>query len=497
MGGDPVHSRLGRAAHAYDERSPARRHLPLIDQAEPPKKASGLVPAVLGRDLSGEAAVIREISENLAAFEEADAKHRGRVRELLAMMDPSAINNLRYKVFAPHYDGHMASHERAIGFLLDQLVSLEGSVFGEGRLISDDLLEMSCGTGAVIGQLCRAVGGNRAAGLRIIANDISEDMKQIALEKTRDLPADVTFTSQDVSYLSFPAESLGTIILSQTLHLILDESAARAEREGTSLHGGADKHFVVKYWAISRAWNAIRDGGTFILIDEWPALFSERGGPLGPGFAYLFNEGLKPIEMAKFQNSIMKNMAGAKPVADLVVPIDSKHSMHLLAYQKTRKRTSSRPLPELNDERASASGKVLEAFQAVDPTVIESRCETDPNHLPISENIHFVRFPDEPPGDEGRYNCVVVDRCLHKTDPYDRLRLIDKSIRSLKKGGSLIIVDEWDPPDGSPFKLRLSDIDSSCMVFFSDSLTYVGSLRLPIVPVHESRMHGLQYRKDK
>jgi SAM-dependent methyltransferase len=477
---------------------PAIRETPLLEQS-PYRKESGIRPAVVPEGSRIEAAVFDRIVQNIADFDKRQKEHEDSIRLLLGSLDAAQINNLRYRLFAPHYDTHMESHERAIDILLRQLVDVEKIAFTDQRLVHDDILEMSCGTGTVIKLLCSAMEAQRVRQMRFVANDISEDMMAVAREKLSGLP--VTFTSHDINELSLPAEPFRSVILSQTLHLITDEDVVRQERKDNYMYVGEDRHLDKKFCVISDAWRNLPEGGTFILIDEWPAMLSDRGGPLGPGFAYLFNDGLREISRDSFQNSIMDQMPCSRFVAQLKAPIDGKHQMYLIVYRKEHKTGNSRiPVsPDFAQVRREAFEKVLQIFKTIDRDFIDS---IDPSNgepwikfLPINEGVKIISNSNEMPSEENENNCVVIRQCMHGIDNYDRYDLIARSVASLKLGGSLIIIDEWNPPDGTKHSLRLGSLKPVYLNRFTKHLVFAGSVRVPISPLHDSGMYGFEYRK--
>ncbi|HSB47740.1 MAG TPA: class I SAM-dependent methyltransferase [Candidatus Bilamarchaeum sp.] len=469
---------------------------PLVEKCA--RKESGVRPKTGSSPAPLDASVLREIELNIAQFDMQTKSHEASIRQLLSTMSSAQVNNLIYRLFAPHYDEHMKGHARAIDILLGQLVQVENIAFTNNRIIRGNVLEMSCGTGSVIKLLSSALPPARLEGMGFVANDLSEDMAAIARAKLAGLP--VTFTSQDVKLLPFPAKMFGTAILSQTIHLITDEDVVRQEREENYMNVDEDRHLDQKYRAVANAWNSLEDGGTFLLIDEWPAMLSDRGGPLGPGFRYLFNDELRPISRDAFQGSIMETLPGSCFVAHLKVAIDSKHHMNVIAYRKQPKTGSSRipPPPDYAAERRKAFEKVLEIFKRIDRDFIGSMEPTGGEPwirlLPMHEGVKVVSDPKEEYLGDSANNCVVINQCLHGLEPYDRYDLISGAVSSLKLGGSLIIVDEWNPPEGKR-PLRLNSLKPLYMNRFSKFLVFAGSVRVPISAAFDSGMYGFEYRK--
>lgn len=505
-GSSPSLASLGSAS-ALRKSDPPPDHRPFQREGliEPREGAARTRSGTRELQKAGEAGqcVLDEITRRLADYGSEREKHERWMRQTLSLLDAATINNLRYRLFAPHYDEHMGEHERAIDFLLRQFVDVERTAFpGRQPLIQDRVLEMSCGTGAVIKLMCGALGAERAAGMHFTANDLSPDMQGLARAKLHSLPASVDFTSQDISRLDFPSKSFGTIVLSQTLHLITDEDVIAQERASNYMHVDSERHIEAKYNVMTDAWDLLAPGGTFLIIDEWPALLTDRGGPLGPGFAYLFNDGLRSIDIDVFQSLIMQQMSGSKFVAQLKVPIDSKHHMHLLAYRKDEPKPHSRiPLtPDFGPHRETAAARVLETFRAIDGTFIDSLNPSGGGNPwvslhPIPEDSMIIRPGHELEPEAQRHSSIVLDRCLHDLDHFDRYDLISSAVRSLAVGGSLIIIDEWNPPEGKRNPLRLSSLGSSIMMRFTKNMIFAGSMRLPIHDLYNSGMYGFEYRK--
>ncbi len=446
---------------------------------------------------------LKEISRRIEDYDLRKDEHERSIRAALSSLDPVSINNLRYKLFAPHYDKHMEGHERSIRFLLRQLVELERAAFGESFLLGQgQVLEMSCGTGTVIKILCDAMGSERAGGLDFVANDISEDMKAVAREKLGSLPAGVRFTAEDILCPSFQRESFRAIFLAQTIHLVTDPEVVAQERASNYMHIDSERHLEAKSAVLNAAWDRLERDGLFVIIDEWPALLSDRGGPLGAGFAYLFNDGLRGVDLGVIHNSIMMQLAGARFVAQLKVPIDSAHHMHLLAYRKEDARMHIRmPLsPAFSSFREQASARVIEAFKAIDPSFIQGMQPTDGSspwvHLhPIRDDYLVVRRGGELEAGSGGSRCIILDRCMHALDQYDRFDLVLDAVRSLSVGGSLIIIDEWSPPEGTAKAMRLDSLSSSLMIRHRKNMVFAGSVRVPINDLYGSGMYGFEYRK--
>jgi SAM-dependent methyltransferase len=426
--------------------------------------------------------------------------HERTIRGLLDRLSPIQINNLLYRLFAPHYDEHMELHESAMRTLFPQVPSIERLAFAHGncRLVHDNVLDLTCGTGTSTKLLIDALPLERARGMTVTANDISDEMKAIAREKLAPLKCSVGYISQDISHLRL-RRTFGTILLCQTLHLITDPEIVRQERQHNYRYVQSDRHLDAKFNAIENAWSHLEGGGTMIIMDEWPALLSDRGGPLGEGFAYLFNDSLRPIDYEDLRHCIMNDLPGSRFVAQLKSPIDGKHAMHAIIYQKQPRAGMAKrklPLPGNGNLRNEAVRRVLATFRAIDRRFIESFQvpEGQPwvqlRHMNPSD-VHISRTGTIPAHSKP-FDSIVLDRCFHDLIPASRHRTLKNAIQALKVGGSLVVIEEWPNP-ASETGLRKSQLRSRYMKRHARHLVYGGAIRVPIHPRYDSGMFGYQY----
>ncbi len=484
----------GRAKNTSEKRQPRdRRRVPsdFFKRVMPESEAQAAESIKLRAD----------IEKEVAEYDRSKDLHEGHIREMLDRMSAVEINDIRYSIFAPHYDEHMKLHEQAISILLAQIPGLE-SILSKNHdpFIHDTVLELSCGTGTVIKLLSDILPASRVAKLMITANDLSEDMKAIAVEKLTPLPFRVEFTDQDIMELSYPRR-FGTIILSQTLHLITDDEVVKQERQSNYRKIDPNRHLEAKLNAIKRAWQYLEEGGALIIIDEWDALLSDRGGPLGAGFAYLFNDSLRQVDYDDLRNVIMDRMYGSRFCLNLNVPIDSEHVMHLIIYRKEKRRIKHR-LPadsELESCRNNTSRKVISAFRAVDRMFIESfqlpdggkpwirLLKMDPRSTHVSRDGFVLDV-------ESEFNTVILDRVIHNLTDRQRRQMMKRAIRAIKPGGSMLIIAEWPAPIGSKNKIEQIQFQNDMKVY-AKSLGYGGAIRVPIDQEHGSGMFGYQYWK--
>jgi hypothetical protein len=173
--------------------------------------------------------------------------------------------------------------------------------------------------------------------------------------------------------------------------------------------------------------------------------------------------------------------------------------MYLHVYRKAKRVGNSKiPIsPDFTGARREAFEKVLEIFRTIDRDFIHS---IEPSNgetpwikfLPITDEKIVSREEDLP---SENASCIVLRECMHSLDTYERFDLLAQSVSSLKLGGSLIIIDEWNPPEGSKRPLRLATLRPAYMNRFSKHLVFAGSVRVPISPLHDAGMYGFEYRK--
>lgn len=441
---------------------------------------------------------IRKAMRRYHRTDKLQEQHQQEIRTLLSYLSTGEANNLIYSIFAPYYDNVMRAHERAILKLLRQIITVEGIGFrSPNEIVQDDILEMSCGTGTVIERLCEALPQKRAKQLRVTANDVSEDMKQLARIKLRKLPCRIEYSDQDIPAMKF-GKQFRTVFLSQTCHLICDDDVVRQERADNYMH--IDEHVMrhryAKHVAMSNAYDHIAPNGTFVIIDEWPALISDRA--LGPEFAYLFKNSLRALDWRDIRAKIMDKLPYSRFVAQLKVPIDARHVMYLIVYRKDPTKTATR-LPfhsEYGDARRKAVDAVVNSFNAI------NKAQRDSIRPPAgSAWVKFLPFDRSPSFyDEemptGRRNSIIISNRLHITEPNERLRMLERAIGMLEIGGTLLVIDEWPPPGTETANaISKTTFVETYMDRFSRHMVDAGSIRVPILPPHSSGMYGYQYKR--
>ncbi len=489
--------------------------------------------------------------------------------------------------WAPTYDPHMydTGHDTSIEGLMRNILQLDTlGVNGESSpIVGNRILEMSGGTGTVIDILYRGVlqknirtkmakqadeqiksgqsgeiasdvaerlcreALEEAKELDVTLNDVSEDMKQIAMAKLKE-KCKVTYTGQDLRNLDFQRWSFETVILSQTLHLVTNPSLLALERDPGWPQGKTD-HMEAKLDVIKKGFNALVPGGHFILIDEWPAVLSDNPAkPLDVLISFLFKETFRPVaDRAIMCNALHDEIPAAKFVAELKIPIDKHHSMYAIVYEKGSFDRETRALP-LSDfkgdtfpnndtalppeveERHEAESRIVGAFKDLDAEFIRSYQRMNggqywENFEPLDlQKDHHLRLavmrekadrtPEEQledimaqlkaergkPEAEKRFNSITISQALHWLEPERRKELIEYAIDALRLGGALVIVDEWNAPAGLPYPVENDEFRSRTMGRFQkrtkNRIIFEGALKTHITEGYEaSHMCGYMYRK--
>ncbi len=362
-----------------------------------------------------------------------------------------------------NYDHHMekTNHTSALGLLLKQALDLSriNPDYSNKSIFGTNILEMAGGTGTVIKLLCGQIDEKRVSKLHFTLNDTSERMKKVAEEKLNELSCSVRYTKQDIRKLRIRSRSKDTAIMSQVLHLITNPKALEEERQPGSLASNYNLHTVTKIDVIRRAFTTLRQNGYFMLIDEWPAVLS-----LAPENSYerkiyyLFKSIFRPIgDPMALRNRVMKNVAHAKFVAELKIPIDRDHSMYLHLYRKEYSSQGKTKVPD--GEIEEAQEKLVKAFTAIDTHFLERyRLNNLSNgngplvkFLPlIDEEVFDSRNSDKKApskADKKRYNgAIVADNLytdLQSMPDEKRIAMMQSVIDSVNTGGWMMVMGEW------------------------------------------------------
>lgn len=361
-----------------------------------------------------------------------------------------------------NYDVHMENtkHTPAVGLLLKQALELSriNPDYSNKPIFGANILEMAGGTGTVIKLLCDQIDPERVSKLHFTLNDTSERMKLTAREKLKDLLCRVRYTGQDIRKLRIRSKSKDTVIMSQVLHLITNPQALEEERQPGSLASNYNLHTVTKIDVIRRAFATLRQNGYFVLIDEWPATLSlTPENSYERKIYYLFRSIFRPIgDPMALRNRIMKNVAQAKFVAELKIPIDRDHSMYLHLYRKEYSNKGKEKVPD--GEVEEAQEKLVKAFTAIDVQFLERyRLNSLSNDngplvkfLPVGdEEVFDSRNSDKKnpsKADKNRYNGAIVadNLCtdLQSMPDEKRIAMMQSVIDSVNTGGWLMVMGE-------------------------------------------------------
>lgn len=457
-------------------------------------------------------------------------------------------------VWADGYDPHMKAtgHDNAIDNLLKQAYLLDALRDIENRepFIGEDILEMSCGTGTVIDLLCRNATPENRARIKVVANDLSDAMKDIARKKLWG-QCDVKYTCQDVRKLKLPEASFDTAILSQTLHLITDPKKLNKEMSANSVRGFSD-HVDAKIDAIRRAFASLKEGGHFMLIDEWPAVLTAKAVAKQKkenAVTTLFETTFRPIqERMDIRTDVMTSIPGARFVAELKAPIDRWHSMYLFIYEKRDENEEKRKLPPPEKDMGTSKQEVILNFiskaeverQERIATIAKARENAEVRLLgslmEIDSKFRAAYWPEdgEAPAESAgsadtvykwrkftpmldlestlridnplkiselgskEWTTIIISRQMHQMDESHREELIEGAINALTEGGALLIADEWDPPEGSSHPIvEKADLWKTMKKYQKkDVIMFEASMREPIMAEYQgSGMFGYLYRK--
>jgi len=371
-------------------------------------------------------------------------------------------DELLFKAWRLTYDPFMkqTGHDRAVGSLLGQLVAMNRVFAAKGfpSLLHDDVLEASAGTGTVIKLLHGAL-GDEAVRMRFTHNEKSAEMQAIAKQGTlAHIGKQCSFTNFDIRELGsgFSANKFGTVLLSQTLHLISDSEELEREKNPGYVFSDDDKiqHSWEKRKALEALYGLIRPGGAFIIIDEWPPQFSGKASTLfDEAIDRLFMGVFRPLLGKERLYDIMGRLPGARLVADLKANIDQNHSMSMLVYRKESYAAVKGPGAGLGSDGALEIG--IGAFRAMSPFVagaMNARFINSglPQRLfPMEENP-FRITPGGIAPHSGRHGCVLVHGMPHGMAEKRRNSLYERALKLIRPGGSLIIAEDGHLPAGRP-----------------------------------------------
>ena len=438
---------------------------------------------------------------------------------------PTRLMKTLFDLWANDYDNHMRDHEVAIGYLLRQAQALNTMKFGsrEHDIIGRRLLNMSCGTGTDIKLLCDAIGAEAARNLLVTANDLSDRMKAKLLAKLEGV-CHVALTGQDIRNMNFE-NKFDTIMFSQTLHLVVDPALLRAEKNPGRVEEKTD-HREMKTNVIRQAFNMLDPGGHFILIDEWPPMLTQTStDPVQAVVNPLFNYTFRPIAARGIlRDKMMRNIPGARFVAELKARINKEHSMYIFIYARDEDKRENRekPLPstatdaekdghslkQIYKARQESVLRIQQGFVGIDPHFIAAYTpETSgrggfSGFSPLGEGKAFYseehrvsELADLLSQKPKKYSSVMISQALHMMTDEQRMETITNAIASLRIGGALVFADEWPAPAGSENPLRKSIFRDAVMERFHRDMMFEGALRDTILPGYSSGIYGYMYRR--
>jgi len=422
------------------------------------------------------------------------------------------------KLWANTYDVHMIDHEAAIRKLLSQLIALDGMGFGnyDKPIIGRRIFEMSCGTGMVLKALCDEMPELTTGRHRITANDISPKMKAVARKKLKGL-CDIDFTKEDVRSMEFGNRHFDTIIWSQTMHLIVDPEQFAKEMDPKHPAERTD-HRQMKIQTIQRAFDLLPWGGYFVFFEEWPPKFTPTyTSALEALVNQLFSCTFRPIaDLSILRDDIMRNVDGARLVAECKERIDLEHSMYMLVYVKDKDDSSRRPaLPrcdadarrsewkwsDLTDLRSKAREHVIQGLKKVDgPFLSHPLNRAGHEFIPFNEGNVFDATGYDASRIQGtldrRRECdtIILPEILHKLEPDRRRAVIQSAIKALKPGGSIALLEEWPFSKAiDPHGIHKTEV-RRMMRDMDEQLTLEATLRERIRRGYDSGIYGFLYR---
>lgn len=376
---------------------------------------------------------------SIAADDEAHEKEMR--KKLDALYEGYSNEDLNRALFAnwpklrPTYDQHMeeTGHTPALRKLIGWLINLDKiGHWKNERLLGERIMELSCGTGTVLDLILDSDHKRRGF---FVGNDISPEMLEIAVKKLGEKLAEtskegvtfvrmaeneegvgmlvpesrelkVLFTNNPISALKVPEDAhtedlYDTVILSQTIHLLTD-----AQKEE----------------AIDRAIALLKEGGTFIVMEEFPGMLSNTTRrPSGFDYIahYLFRRVFHPIHEKHHLRGVLvggqKDFSFEMELKECIVPkkkekkkkkSTSKHSMYCFVFRKKGMKDKKKGKKKIADT-------VKRAFEVVAPKIKKAG---------YKEPLKWM---------------------LHSRDPTSRKQLIFRKFQKLPAGGKLLVMDEF------------------------------------------------------
>ncbi len=451
----------------------------------------------------------RAVSRIQTIFDQEKARRFGMDRELEAALSgipgemSENVTRALFKIWADDYDPHMEAHVEAIGDLIQKAACIQRR---NHPIFRGKILEETVGTAAVLDLISRSVGARAARKLEFVANDLTPEMHDKARAKLAALPrerqpASVDYTYEDIRRFTFEDETFDTAILSQTLHLITDFAG-----EG-NVYG--DKHTQIKAEVLQRTFKMLKEGGHFILFDEWPAILTRREGM--ELIDELFGRTFEPIPDRDIFRRMMQGISGARVVAELKARIDPDHNMYMYIYRKDPDKLERRGRYYLNTvgrqkARKRAATEAVKRFMETDDVFIQSFArEKQDGYVefgPFSKMNPLIITDPSFKFDKGeKYDAIIIRRILHDMRDDIRQGMIRNAIASLRMGGVLLFVDEWHPPmktnyeQSKRYPIGKSALRGHLNSFFQRCLMFEGLHRVAIKPGYDNGMWSIGYRK--
>lgn len=389
-------------------------------------------------------------------------------------------NDKLFTLWADDYNEHMIStgHHYTISMIMRWLSGIDGvGHWKDEPVLGKRIMELSCGTGAVLGMILEEEPDREGL---MTANDINREMRKKAVDnlgrKISELKGetalfhgnpdeavgmlqsienpgkmDVVFTNMSMGDIGIPKEKYDTVILSQTIHLLTD---------------------MEKEQAIKKAVKLLKEGGTFILIDEFPAKLTTTQRPVGLNYmtSKLFDSVFHPINE---KPEVRMVWAGEMPELsfemELKEMIDYDHSMYAFVFRKKGKAPKTRSHEEVEKT-------ILEAFEKI----MEGKEGSDARKRILNWELHSQR--------------------LEETE-----QKIIKEFRELPVGGWIILMDEFvgggAPPHLSQncrYPLDRSRLREEIMRRSRDGehkMWFEGELSIRLNGSSGRRAYGFLYRK--
>lgn len=411
------------------------------------------------------------------------------------------------------YDRTMRGHTDVIDYLLGLVIGLNDSPmmrgvrgpFGENL----HLLDIGGGTGEIERLIYRRLGNLRwkeaVKDARIL--DLSQDMVHRAREKFEKegivMPnGDETYIFKNVitDGIELPVAP-NLVVMSQVLPFL------RAETRGNMAAGSPDT--AKRLEVIRKLVNLVETGGYFLLIDEDPMLLTIHGEHVSEIIrSKLFNETIVPIQRTEVIAGIMKNLADKMEfVAEFRCPIDGKHGMYAMLYRvKPNRDDELDVMPEegFAEVRLEAREKVLETLRGLESLKIHGNIPyINVNNTGLIKVVSEVRESDNPPGyiigteaGSDRLDSVILVDSVGSLGNGTRKRMFKDLVSKVRKGGSIVVVDEWPSRPESAHPITNRNFRDGLMGGeLGADVTPLASLRLQMDARFSSAVFGYEFRK--